>query len=154
MSIFNKIIQLSVIVLNGAFIGAMLIIGLVLLPFWKSVESQVFLAWFSAYSGTIGSIMIPFGPSVLILAVIALVFNKNNRLLWGLTVVLTMVNTLYFPIYYMPTNNSFAMQTIALNEVGTELSNWQNYHWQRLFFAIGALITSVLAVSKTIKKKE
>lgn len=150
----NKIIQLLTIALNGAFIGAMILIALVLVPFWKASEPQTFLDWFTAYGGNIGGLMIPLGPGVLILAIIALFLNKENRLLWGLTALLTLANILYFPIYYLPTNNSFVEQTIEVNEVGGELVTWLKYHWQRTFFAIGALITSILAVSKTMNKSE
>lgn len=151
MKLGNKIIQLFTIALNGAFIGAMILITIVLVPFWKASEPQVFLDWFTAYGGNIGSLMIPLGPGVLISAIIALFLNKENKLLWGLTVLLTLANILYFPIYYLPTNNSFAEQTIAVNDVSGELVTWLKYHWQRTFLAIGALITSILAVSKTIR---
>ena len=115
-------------------------------------EPQKFLDWFTTYSGEIGSIMIPLGPGVLILAIIALILNKDQKLLWILTIILTTANILYFPIYYLPTNSSFAEQTIGIYEVNSELSTWVTFHWQRTLFASGALITSILAVSKTMRK--
>lgn len=151
MKLANKTIQLLTVALNGAFIGAMILIALVLVPFWQTAEPQVFLDWFSAYGNNIGQLMIPLGPGVLILAIISLLLNKENKLLWLLTIVFTIANILYFPIYYLPTNASFAEQTIALNEVSGELSNWLSYHWQRTLFAIAALITSILAVARTMK---
>lgn len=150
MNTINKLIQLLTIALNGAFIGAMILIATVLVPFWKSSEPQVFLDWFANYSANIGSLMIPLGPGVLVLAIISLFLNKDNKLLWLLTIILTIANVLYFPIYYLPTNSSFAEQTIALESVGSELNNWITYHWQRTFFALGALITSVIAVMKSM----
>jgi len=153
MKSYNKLIQLLTIALNSIFIGAMALIGLVLVPFWKASEPQVFLEWFTTYSKNIGSFMVPFGPGVLILAVIAFLWNRGNRILWGLTVLLTLANILYFPIYYMPTNSSFAEQAIPLSDVGEELNTWLCYHWQRLFFALGALFTSMLAVGRTMERK-
>ena len=150
MTNVNKVIQLLTVALNGAFIGAMILIALVLVPFWKTSEPQAFLDWFTVYGGKIGSIMIPLGPGVLILAIIALILNKGNRLLWILTVVFTLANILYFPIYYLPTNSSFAEQTIPINEISAELSIWLKYHWQRTLFAIGAFMTSILAIRKTM----
>lgn len=154
MKLINKIIQLLTIALNGAFIGAMILIALVFVPFWEASEPHIFLDWFTEYGEKIGSLMIPLGPGVLILAIITLFLNKENKLLWGLTVLLTLANILYFPIYFLPTNNSFADQTIAVNEVNGELVTWLKYHSQRTLFAIGALITSILAVSKTMNKPE
>ena len=152
MKTTNKIVQLSTVILNAAFIAAMLFIAFILVPFWKASEPQIFLNWFSVYSGNIGSFMIPLGPGVLILAILALVLNKENKMLWTLTVILTLINVLYFPLYFLPTNTSFEEQTIAINKVSPELNNWLKYHWQRTFFALGALITSVLAIFKSFQK--
>jgi hypothetical protein len=150
MKLSNKIIQLLIIALNGAFIGTMILIAIVLVPFWKAMQPQEFLDWFSNYGDKIGSLMIPLGPGVLILAIIALIMDKKSKTLWGLTALFTLANFLYFPVYYLPTNGSFAEQTIAINEVSTELVSWLKYHWQRTFFAILALASSILAVSKTM----
>ncbi len=103
MNTTNKVSQLATIALNGAFIGAMILIALVLVPFWKSAPPQEFLDWFTANGDKIGSLMKPLGPGVLILALISLLLNPNTRLRWGLTVILTVANILYFPIYYLPT---------------------------------------------------
>ena len=149
MKQFLRVIPLLVIALNGAFIGAMVLIAVVIAPFWQDSEPQSFLDWFSAYGHIIGKIMIPLGPGVLILSIIAFATttkNKRSRLLWGLTIIFLAANILYFPIYYLPTNNSFAQQTIAHSEVGSALATWLNLHWQRIFLAAAALITSVLAV--------
>jgi len=59
-----------------------------------------------------------------------------------------LANMLYYPIYYVPTNTSFAEQTIDVARVSNELSTWITLHWQRIFFAIAALVTSILAVTK------
>ena len=144
----NKILQLLIIALNGSFIGAMVLIAMVIVPFWQDSDSQLFLDWFSSYGHTIGQVMIPLGPGVLVLTIITFFMSKNSRILWGLSIIFLLVNILYFPIYYLPTNNSFAEQTIEINEVSNELSTWLQFHWQRIFFAIGALITSILAVTR------
>jgi len=145
----NKIIQLLIIALNGAFIGAMVFIALVVVPFWQASEPQFFFDWFSSYGQSIGKLMIPLGPGVLILAIITFVMSKGNRILWGLTTIFLVANILYFPIYYLPTNNAFAEQTIEANALSNVLSTWLKLHWQRIFFAIGALIASIFAVIKS-----
>lgn len=144
----TKLVQLLTVVLNSAFIGGMVLIAIVIVPFWQSSQSQQFLDWFSTYSGSIGSIMIPLGPGVLVLAITGFFLSKTNKKLWGLTIAFTLVNIMYFPIYFLPTNNSFAEQTIEVTKVSAELSTWLNFHWQRMFFAFAALITSILAIIK------
>ncbi len=148
MSQINKIIQQLIIALNGAFIGAMVLIGVVLVPFWQSSEPQTFLNWFTEYGNTIGGIMIPLGPGVLILSILTFFLSSENKKLWALTSVFILINVIYFPAYYLPTNSSFAEQTIALTQVSAELSTWLSFHWQRVLFASFALITSIMAVVK------
>ena len=152
MKSVNTLIQLSAITLNAAFIGAMLLIALVLVPFWQAFAPSVFLDWFRTYAASLGSLMLPFGPGVLILAIFALALNRDRKLWWGLTILLTVANILYFPVYFLPTNNAFVEQTIPIAEVSGELNNWLNYHWQRIFFATGGLITSAIAVSRTMSR--
>ena len=145
---FKRTIPLLTVALNGAFIGSMVLIALVLVPFWESIKPQEFLNWFSIYGSNIGNLMIPLGPGVLILALLSLFQDKKNKNLWIVTIILTLANILYFPFYFLPTNTSFAEHTIPITDVSNELSNWLNYHWQRIFFAIGALITSILTIIK------
>ncbi|HAS40473.1 MAG TPA: hypothetical protein DCS93_08340 [Microscillaceae bacterium] len=148
----SRISQILTITLNSAFIGAMILIALVLVSFWRSSEPQVFLDWFTAHSSKIDRFMFPFGPGVLILATVSFFLNKENKILWGVTMLLITANILYYLIYFRPTNSSFAAQSIDIHKVSAELTTWLNFHWQRIFFAIGALITSILAVSRTMSQ--
>jgi len=148
MQQIKTIIQCSIIALNSAFIGAMLIIALVIVPFWQATQASEFMDWFSLYSPTIGKLMVPFGPGVLVLAIIVFFIDRANKMLWGLTIGLLTANVLYFPIYFLPANAAFAEQTIAVDDVSTELSTWLDFHWHRILFALAALITSILAVVK------
>ena len=150
----NKVIQLLLIALNGALIGAMILIALVMVPFWQSSEPQAFLDWFTAYSPSIGDLMLPLGFGVLFLAVVTFFLSKENKVLRGLTIVFILVTIVYYPIYYLPTNASFSEQTINAAEIGSELSTWLSLHWQRIFFSGAALVTSILAVTRTQSNAE
>ena len=141
-------LQILIIALNSAFIGAMLLIALVIVPFWQAGETQSFLDWFSAYSPNIAKMMIPLGPGVLVLAILVFFMERENKILWGLTIAFLVANVGYFPIYFLPANASFAEQTIAISEVSAELATWLDFHWHRIILALGALLTSILAVVK------
>lgn len=148
MQKINNTIQLSIIALNGAFIGAMILIALVLVPFWQSLQPPLFLDWFTAHSNNIGRLMIPLGPGVLCLAMATFFLSQKNKIWWGLTIIFTLFNILYFPIYFLSTNTSFAEQTIEIAQVSDTLSTWLSYHWHRIFFATAALVTTIVAILK------
>ena len=78
MKLANKIVQLLIIVLNAAFIGAMIFIALVLIPFWKASEPLAFLDWFATRVGLTRGFMLPFGPATLGLAIAAFVLSDDT----------------------------------------------------------------------------
>lgn len=151
MNKFTNVLQLSAVMLNACFIGGMLLIAIVLVPYWQALEPQVFLDWFSVYSDSIGNMMIPLGPIVVLLAIVSFYLNPKARFLWGLTILFLFANVAYFILYHKPTNAMFSEQTIVLDVVTEEVDKWLTYHWQRLFFACCGLVTSIMAVLKSMR---
>jgi len=47
--------------LTGLFVGAMLLIAVSLVPYWRSLPAAAFRAWFVANSFRIGKVMVPLG---------------------------------------------------------------------------------------------
>ncbi len=149
MKVTNQILPLLTIAINGVFIGGQLLISVLLGPFWKKMEPQAVLDWFTQNVDNMGLLMAPLGPLVLILSVIVFFKKGPSKLLWGLTVIFMLGNILYLPFYFIDANTMLVDQVIQLDMVKTELLRWLNFNWQRTFFALAALTTSIWAVSKT-----
>ncbi|MCJ8300686.1 MAG: hypothetical protein MJK13_17380 [Pseudomonadales bacterium] len=130
----------------------MVLIALVIVPFWQAGETQAFLDWYSAYSPNSARMMLPLGPGGLVLTILVFFMERENKILWGLTIAFLVANVGYFPIYFLPANAAFAEQTIAISEVSAELATWLDFHWHRIILALGALLTSTLAVVKKPSK--
>src|SRR5262249_41811399 len=52
----------------GLLAGGMLVIGIALVSFWKSLSPSDFQAWFAAYGHLVGRLMIPLGVGALAVA--------------------------------------------------------------------------------------
>ena len=59
--------------LLGLLAGGMLVIGVSLVSFWKSLSPSDFHAWFASYSHLIGRLMIPLGAGSVAAALATLI---------------------------------------------------------------------------------
>jgi hypothetical protein len=78
----------------GLLTGGMLVIGVSLVSFWKSLSPTDFQAWFASHSHLIGRLMIPLGvggSAVAVAAVIACWRGSVMRRRWLLTAAVSTV---------------------------------------------------------------
>src|SRR5215510_8102349 len=62
----------------GLLAGAMLFIGVALVPFWQGLQPAEFRAWFALHSGRIGALMIPLGIAAVIASLAALIRDRTG----------------------------------------------------------------------------
>ena len=70
--------------LLGLLTGAMLLIGVSLVPYWSSLEPLEFSRWFSAHSGLIGRLMVPLGALATVTVVLAVAWQPSAAFLAGI----------------------------------------------------------------------
>src|SRR3712207_46446 len=61
LAALSRPLTLLTAVLTGLLAGGMVLIQVVLLPFWRTVPPADFRRWFSAHSGRIRTLMVPLG---------------------------------------------------------------------------------------------
>ncbi len=57
------LLRLATAVITGMVAGAMLLIKIVLVPFWRGVPPREFRGWFAQHSGRIRGLMVPLGAA-------------------------------------------------------------------------------------------
>ncbi len=142
------LVPLSVAVL-GLSAGALLAEGAVLVPYWRSLPPDSFLAWYRQ-NGTL--LLRFFGPLevgaavVAILATIAdgLSSGSASSLLAGASL-LSLLVLGAFPLYFKQANASFSEGAIDLDCVPSELRRWARWHWARVVIASAAFLAAILA---------
>ena len=134
----------------GLSAGAVLAEGAVLIPFWRSLEPDSFLAWYRRHATLLFWF---FGPLEVIAATLAILAalvgwrggDAGSELLVGSAVLAVLVLTA-FPLYFERANASFAEATIAPAAVAMELRRYSRWHWTRVAIAVAAFMLAVVAM--------
>ena len=131
----------------GLAAGAMLAEGGVLVPFWRSLPAEAFLAWYAANASRLVDF---YGPLEIASAVLALVAagrhlyaREHAAPFFVVAAALAIAVLLMFPLYFRDANASFATGTIARDAVPTELRRWGSWHWTRTAMGVAAFAAAV-----------
>ena len=132
--------------LLGLLAGAMLLIGVVLVPFWSALPPVEFRSWFARHAGRIGALMIPLGAAALVAAAGAwLTVPGGWRALAaaaaaGVVAVTLLVNE--------PANRRFAAPTYYMSDADTValLGRWRRFHWLRVALGLVGFVAALRAL--------
>src|SRR5262244_4519981 len=109
-AIASTLTMLTCLVL-GLLAGGMLVIGVALVSFWKSLPPRDFQAWFASYSHLIGRLMLPLGAAGLGISVATLVAcwsGPATRRRWLFIAALSAIGVMAtYPIFFAATNEAF-----------------------------------------------
>lgn len=143
----TQLVRCSVLA-SGVFLGAMVLIALAVVSFWKSLEPTVFQAWFGSHSFRLGRVMIPLGATAFVTIVVSLVLcsgggaaREVKRDLWIATASLVGVVVTYLGFVH-PINLQFASETTVAGDIPALLSRWEFWHWVRV--VLGTLAFAAL----------
>lgn len=134
-------------VLTALFAAAMLVIRVVLVPFWQRLSPDAFRAWFRDNSGRLEAVMFPLGGAATLSATAAAVVSRDvppaqRRPLvlaaactGGVIVVTVLVNE--------PANEQFKGHELALDETPALLARWRRWHTVRVLLGAAAAVSAV-----------
>ncbi|WP_448612593.1 anthrone oxygenase family protein [Modestobacter sp. URMC 112] len=140
--VVSRFLALVSAVLAGLLAGSMILIDVVLLPFWRGVPPEQFRAWFAEHSGRIRAVMIPLGAGAAALNVASAVVQtaKGPRAgaasvaaaaAAGVVAITVTVNE--------PMNHRFTDGPLTDAETASLLGRWARWHHLRV--ALGVLAT-------------
>jgi hypothetical protein len=136
----STILILTCLIL-GLLTGGMLVIGVSLVSFWKSLSPRDFQAWFASHAHLIGRVMIPLGvggSTVAVAAVVACWPGSATDRRWLLIAAVSAIGVMItYPLFFAATNEAFARGGLSDAAVRSLLDRWAIWHWIRT--ALGAL---------------
>ena len=137
-------------VLIGLLAGAMLLIAVAVVPFWRSLPPAEFRRWFFAHSRRIGRMMIPLGGSTALLSIAALVASGSGARYWSIGAALAAIAIGAITLLVNePANERFAATNdLTDTETVALLQRWVTFHWIRVALGIAGLACAVEAVSR------
>jgi hypothetical protein len=143
----STLIVLTCLVL-GLLAGGMLVIGISLASFWKSLSPSDFQAWFASHSHLIGRLMIPLGVGSVIGSVASLGANwRGPGRSWHLIAALSAIGVMVtYPVFFAGTNAAFERGGLPDREVRLLLGRWETWHWIRTGFGALGFIAALRAL--------
>jgi hypothetical protein len=144
---------LNILAVCGAasFAGAMLVIGLTLGAYWKSLAPQAFLDWFSANAHLIGRIIPLFAIPTAIGLVGSLWLDWGDptaRSLWAPALLCSLGVGAITAVYHLPTNSAFIAKSVPLEEVAATLDRWLLLHAARTLLGLVAAVLAIVAIGR------
>jgi hypothetical protein len=134
----------------GLLTGAMLLIGISIVGFWKSLTPSEFVSWFATHSRRLGTIMIPLGVITLLVSLAAVAVSwrsSSNRRRWAVIAALCALCVMvsYF-VFFAGANASFTRGGLPDSAVRALLDKWAVWHWGRTFLGLVGFVAATLAL--------
>jgi len=133
----------------GLLAGAMLFIGVALVPFWQRLPPAEFRAWFALHSGRTGALMIPLGIAAVVASLAALIRDRSgpNLLAHSVAFAGALAVVIVTTAINEPANIRFAAPAgLSDAETVTLLARWKVWHWTRGTFGVIAFAASLAAL--------
>jgi hypothetical protein len=119
----------------GLLAGCMLVIGVSLVSFWKSLSPSDFQAWFASYSHLVGRLMIPLGAAGIAMTVAAVVACWRRSATGRRWLLIAAVSTLgvmvTYPLFFQGANEAFVRGGLSDSAARFLLDRWAAWHWIR-----------------------
>jgi MFS family permease len=137
----------------GLLAGGMLVIGVAIISFWRSLSPSDFQAWFASYSHLIGRVMLPLGVGSIAATVATLVAcwsGPTTRRRWLLIATIAAIGVMVtYPIFFVGTNESFVRGGLSDSAVRTLLDRWATWHWIRTGLGIVGFVAALRALQRS-----
>jgi hypothetical protein len=149
VSAITTAIELASVTLLGLAAGAMAAEGAILVPFWRAMPPQAFLAWYREHAQALIRFYAPIevgaGVTTIAAAVSSWLAGGAASVLWIAAALAIFGVLLAFPIYFQRVNASFADGTIAVGGLPAELRRWSAWHWARVALGTAAFVLAAIA---------
>jgi hypothetical protein len=139
-------------VLVALLAGGMVLIRVVLVPFWRGASPADFRDWFAAHSGRIRTLMVPLGVGAAVVgatsAVAQVAEGRESAAASvaaagataGVVAVTVIVNE--------PANQRFLAGALTDSETAGLLSRWALWHDVRVILGLAAAVAAALALAQ------
>jgi hypothetical protein len=137
----------------GLLTGAMLLIGISIVGFWKSLTPSDFVSWFASHSSRLGVIMVPLGTITLLLSLVAVAISwrlRSKQRQWTMIAALCALCVMVsYPVFFAGANASFIAGDLSDSAIRALLDKWAVWHWGRTFLGLVGFVAEILALQSS-----
>lgn len=145
-------IRYFLVAIFSIFVGSQITEGVILVPYWQSLPSEEFYAFYQAFGPAIGRFYTVLTIIAAIIPISLVIYCRRTRsnaigyaLLSSLLAILFVAS---FYVYFKGTNASFYQSTFSEADLRNELIVWSNWHWGRVLVECGSLVFLMLSLNK------
>ena len=128
----------------GLTAGALLAEGGVLIPWWRTLAPEAFLAWYAANTSRLFWFFGPLETVSAVLVIVAAILVRGRSFVAA--TLLSLGVLALFPLYFQRTNASFESATIAPADLPAELARYACWHALRIAMGIAAFAAAILGL--------
>jgi len=140
------------IVIFSIFIGSQITEGVLLVPYWQSLSSTDFYAYYNEFGPAIGQFYTVLTiVAALIPIFLSIYFRLKNPKAFKLALISSFFAILFvssFYIYFKDANELFYQATLSDIELKNELVTWSYWHWGRIVIEFVSLVFLILSLCK------
>ncbi len=139
-------------VLTGLMTGGMVLIDVVLLPFWRGMPPADFRTWFTAHAHRIRAVMIPLGMGAGAAGVVStsaqlIGHGRTSRASAAATAATAGVIAITVAVSE-PANRRFTAGTLTDTETRDLLQTWARWHHVRVALGLAATVAAASALAR------
>jgi hypothetical protein len=150
--VLSRALAVLTAVLVGLLAGGMVLIEVLLVPFWRGVPPAEFRDWFAAYSGRIRALMVPLGAGAGVVGAASAVAHVAEgregapasvaaaAATAGVVAITITINE--------PANNRFTSGALTDSETAELLGRWARWHHVRVILGVAATVAAALALTR------
>lgn len=128
----------------GLAAGALLTEAAVIIPWWRTLSADAFLAWYAANTSRLFQF---YGTLEMVAAVLVLVAAGLVRdRYFVVALVLSLVVLAMFPLYFQRANESFESAKVAASVLPAVLARYATWHWLRTLIGIAAFTAAAVGL--------
>jgi hypothetical protein len=145
------VLQAATAAIAAMLTGAMILIRLVLVPFWRGVPPREFRAWFGAHSGRLRRVMLPLGAGAVGTAVATTAVETRRG---GATASAAMAAAASAGVVAVtlsvnePANAKFEQPDLGDDETTELLGTWARWHEVRVVLGLVATAAALRTVDR------
>ena len=138
------------IVIFAIFIGSQITEGVLLLPYWKSLSSSDFYAYYQQFGLLIGRfytvLTIAAASMSVVIAIYSQLYNQSGLKPALVSTFFAMLFIACFYMYFKGTNELFFQGALSVEVLAQELVTWGYWHWGRILLEFASLVFLILAM--------
>jgi hypothetical protein len=144
------ILQLLTSLILGLFVGSLLTEGMILVPYWRSLKPETFLALHGTLGPRLFSYFAPMTVAATLIPAATFIYCclvGADGWIYSASVAVIMLAILgIFFYYFKSANASFASGSVGVEGLPAELGRWSKWHWLRTIMGLVAFVLSLVAI--------